>query len=71
MPNQHTRTDYYLEQANKCAKAASSTSITEIREAYANLQQGWLRLVPKPAEGESDDGVSNSRRHPPFTKKPH
>lgn len=55
MPNQDARTAYFLNQATQCAKAASKASVAELREAYANLEQGWLQLVPQPAEGESAD----------------
>jgi hypothetical protein len=55
MPNQDARTAYLRNQATQCAKAASNASVAELREAYASLEQGWLQLIPQPAEGESAD----------------
>jgi hypothetical protein len=55
MPNQDARTAYFLNQATQCAKAASAASVAELRQAYANLEQGWLQLVPQRPEGERSD----------------
>lgn len=51
MPSQDARTAYCLDQANQCAKAASAATAAEFKEAYANLEQGWLQLAP-PLEAE-------------------
>jgi HPt (histidine-containing phosphotransfer) domain-containing protein len=55
MRNQDEQTAYFLNQASRCAKAASTASAAELGAACANLEQGWLQLVPRPAEGESAD----------------
>lgn len=46
------RTAYYRRQASACATAALTTVISEVRQAYLDLEQGWLCLAPK-AEGSS------------------
>ena len=52
MPSRDARTAYCLDQASQCAKAASAATAAEFKEAYANLEQGWLQLAPPIAEGE-------------------
>jgi hypothetical protein len=47
MPRIIGRTDYCRAQAAKCASAAEATAILDIREAYLNLEQGWLQLAPE------------------------
>lgn len=56
------RTAYYRRQASACAVAAVTTPIAEIKQAYLNLEQGWLCLAPKP-----EAGVSN--QHNPQTER--
>lgn len=46
------RTAYYRRQASACATAALATAIAEVRQAYLDLEQGWLCLAPK-VEGNS------------------
>jgi hypothetical protein len=41
------QTNDYNQQAFACARAALATSVTEIKEAYLNLEQGWLCLAAK------------------------
>lgn len=41
------RTAYYRRQAFACATAALTTAIAEIKQAYLDLEQGWLCLAPK------------------------
>jgi hypothetical protein len=48
------RTAYYRRQASACSAAASATVIAEVKEAYLNLEQGWLSLAPK-AEASRND----------------
>jgi hypothetical protein len=67
MPSQDARTAFCLDQAKRCAKAASSASAAELKEAYANLRQGWLHLAPPLEAGESPDPAppsAPSRRRP-------
>lgn len=65
MPSQDARTAYCLDQANQCAKAASAASAAELREAYANLERGWLQLAPPPMECETrHPGPLPSRSRP-------
>jgi hypothetical protein len=42
------RTTFYRHEAAACATAALATSIAEIKQAYLELEQGWLCLTPKP-----------------------
>ena len=37
---------YYRRQASECAAAASATSVAEVKQAYLDLEQGWLSLAP-------------------------
>jgi hypothetical protein len=40
---------YWRQQAAKCAAAAATTITSEVKEAYLNLERGWLGLA-------ADDG---------------
>jgi hypothetical protein len=51
------QTAYCRRQALACANAAMSTAIAEVKEAYLNLEQGWLCLAPK--IGANPDGFPN------------
>lgn len=42
------RATFYRQEAFACAAAALTTSIAEIKQAYLELEQGWLCLTPKP-----------------------
>ena len=44
------RAAYYRQQASACATAALATVIAEVRQAYLDLEQGWLCLAPKAEE---------------------
>lgn len=37
---------YCQQQAAECASAANATNLSEIREAYLNMEQAWLKLAP-------------------------
>jgi hypothetical protein len=41
------RTAYCRKQAAECAAAATATALAEVKEAYLNLEQGWLQLAPE------------------------
>jgi hypothetical protein len=41
------RTAYCRQQAAECAAAAAATALLEVKEAYLNLEQGWLKLAPE------------------------
>ena len=45
------RTEYYRQEASACAAAAVTTAVAEIKQAYLELEQGWLCLTPKRKEG--------------------
>lgn len=53
------QTAYYRRQASECAAAASVTSVAEVRQAYLDLEQGWLSLAPK-AEDPTDPATAAS-----------
>jgi hypothetical protein len=38
---------YYRRRASECATAASAMAIAGVKEAYPNLEEGWLCLAPK------------------------
>ena len=59
------RTAYYRQQASACSAAALTTTIAEVKQAYLDLEQGWLSLAPKARESldgssETDPQRSNS-----------
>ncbi len=37
---------YCQQQAAECASAANATNLSEIKEAYLNMEQAWLQLAP-------------------------
>lgn len=41
------RSVYYRQQASACATAALTTASAEVKQAYLDLEQGWLCLAPK------------------------
>jgi hypothetical protein len=47
MSRSSERTTYCRKQAAECAAAATATALAEVKEAYLNLEQGWLQLVPE------------------------
>lgn len=57
------RATYYRRQASTCAEAALTTAVADIRQAYLELEQGWLCLVPKPKEGFDDSRVAEPARN--------
>jgi hypothetical protein len=42
------RTALYRQEASACATAALTATVAEIKQAYLDLEQGWLCLAPKP-----------------------
>lgn len=46
MPRTKDRKSYCQQQAVECASAANATNLSEIREAYLNMEQAWLQLAP-------------------------
>jgi hypothetical protein len=47
MPRSSQRTEYCQKQAAECAAAASAAAMPDVKEAYLNLEQGWLQLAPE------------------------
>jgi hypothetical protein len=45
------RTEYYRQEASACAASAVTTAVPEIKQAYLELEQGWLCLTSKRKEG--------------------
>ncbi len=62
------QTAYYRRQASACATAASATAIAEVKEAYVNLEQGWLCLAPKVEERL--DALAHPKSGCPSDSKP-
>ena len=54
------RTEYCRQQAAECAIAAAASCIANVREAYLNLEQGWLELAP-----DIEDSRNGSIGSPP------
>jgi hypothetical protein len=52
MPRNVTRTEYCKQQAARCGAAAMTTPLSEVKAAYLNLEQGWLRLALDLPESE-------------------
>lgn len=46
MSRHKDRKSYCEQQAVECAAAANATNLSEIREAYLNMEQAWLQLAP-------------------------
>jgi hypothetical protein len=40
------RKSYCQQQAAECASAATTTALSEVRNAYLNMEQAWLQLAP-------------------------
>ncbi len=51
------RADYYRREASTCARAALASAVADIKQAYLELEQGWLSLAPKPMESLNDLSV--------------
>jgi hypothetical protein len=60
------RAAYYRRHASTCAAAALSTATKEIKQAYLELEQGWLCLAPKVDVGidqtDTDQGSPGGNR---------
>jgi hypothetical protein len=54
------RATFYRQEAFACATAALTTSIAEIKQAYLELEQGWLCLTPKPENSSAGSGEPNT-----------
>jgi hypothetical protein len=56
-------TTYCRRQAAECARRALEAMLAEVREAYVDLEQGWLQLVPGPGgDQETSAGGRVGRR---------
>jgi|GEM_PF-6907245 hypothetical protein len=67
MPRTSERTEYCRQQALECAAAAAATTIANIREAYLNLEQGWVGLAPDIADSPTNIAANPA---PPTRDKP-
>jgi hypothetical protein len=56
------QTAYYRREAAACATAAATPVIAEIKQAYLDLEQGWLCLAPK-VEASPTTRVDPSTAH--------
>jgi hypothetical protein len=54
------RGDHCRKQASQCAVAAAAATLVEVKEAYLNLQQGWLVLA-----ADLENGRTGSINQPP------
>ena len=55
------RTTYCRQQAAECALAATTAILSEIKEAYLNIEQAWLQLAP---DIDSGSTLSDKLRKP-------
>jgi hypothetical protein len=62
MPQTREKGGHCRGQAAECATAATAAALWEIREAYLNLEQGWMELarefeeMPELPAASSDGG---------------
>jgi hypothetical protein len=56
MSHNSDRTAFCRKQAAECASAARATTLPEVREAYLNMEQAWLRLAPDIDNVQADRG---------------
>jgi hypothetical protein len=47
MPRPPERSEYCRQQAQDCASRATTTNLPELKDAYLQLELGWLQLVPE------------------------
>jgi hypothetical protein len=45
MPHTREKGGYCWGQAVECATAATAAALSEIREAYLNLEHGWMEIA--------------------------
>ena len=50
------RTAHCRQQAAKCALAATTAILDEVRQAYLNIEQAWLQLAPDTDDGRAFPG---------------
>jgi hypothetical protein len=74
MPRPRGKNEYCREQAAECASAATATVLADVKEAYLNLEQGWLQLAhefeempksPITSDSGQKDQSSKSGQHAP------
>lgn len=53
--NNVERAAHYRREASACAAAALASAIAEIKQAYLDLEQGWLCLAPKASANDEPD----------------
>jgi hypothetical protein len=57
---------YCRRQAAECARKALEATLAEVREAYVNLEQGWLQLAPETSDNQkASTEVGSTRRIAP------
>jgi len=69
MPHTREKGEYCRGQAAECATAATATTLSEIREAYLNLEHGWMELAREFEEmpelpGAARDNMTVERSEP-------
>lgn len=59
------RTAYCHTRAAECARAAMEKTMAELKDAYINLEQGWLLLAPELGDDRKPQpGVEPTERPP-------
>jgi hypothetical protein len=63
---------YCRQQATECATAADSTAFIFVRQAYLDLEQGWLLLAQRAnPEGSADQPALRCRAFKTFIERAH
>jgi hypothetical protein len=55
-------TAYCRRQAAECSRRALEATLAEVREAYVNLEQGWLRLAPETSDDQKTSAEAGPTR---------
>jgi hypothetical protein len=55
-------TAYCRRQAAECARRALEATLAEVREAYVNLEQGWLQLAPETSDNQNPSAEGGPTR---------
>ncbi len=49
-------------EAAECGRRALKATLAEVREAYVNLEQGWLRLAPETSDNQESSAEGGPGR---------
>jgi hypothetical protein len=49
-------------EAAECGRKALKATLAEVREAYVNLEHGWLRLAPETSDNQESSAEAGPGR---------